>query len=59
MIECVENDAETPICPHCNAQLDKVFCRALTSLFGKRFIYFCSNCKKTLGVSHRKGFWMG
>lgn len=59
MIECVENDAETPICPHCGARLDKVFCRRLTAVLGKRYIYFCPNCKKTLGVSHRKGFWMG
>jgi len=59
MIECVETNQEVPICPHCNARLDKVFCRRLTSVLGKRYIYFCPNCKKTLGVSHRKGFWMG
>ena len=26
---------------------------------GKRYVYFCPNCKSVLGVSHRKGFWMG
>ena len=31
----------------------------LNSLFGKRYIYFCPECRKVLGVSHRKGFWMG
>jgi hypothetical protein len=26
---------------------------------GKRFVYFCGTCRKVLGISHRKGFWMG
>ena len=59
MIECEEKNEETPICPHCEAPLGKIFFRRLTSLFGKRYVYFCSHCKKVLGVSHRKGFWMG
>jgi len=33
--------------------------RELESMLGKRYIYFCPNCRKVLGVSHRKGFWMG
>jgi hypothetical protein len=28
-------------------------------LMGKRFLYFCGGCRKVLGISHRKGFWMG
>jgi len=59
MIECEEKNEETPICPHCEAPLAKIFFRRLTSVFGKRYVYFCSHCKKVLGVSHRKGFWMG
>ena len=59
MIECEEINEETPICPHCEAPLAKIFFRRLTSVFGKRYVYFCSHCKKVLGVSHRKGFWMG
>jgi len=59
MIDCREKNDETPVCPHCSAVLDKVHCRRLTSTFGKRYIYFCPNCKKVLGISHRKGFWMG
>jgi hypothetical protein len=27
--------------------------------FGKRYIYSCPSCNNVLGVSHRKGFWMG
>jgi hypothetical protein len=59
MIECEEKNEETPICPHCEALLTNIFCRRLASVFGKRYVYFCSHCKKVLGVSHRKGFWMG
>ena len=27
--------------------------------FGRRYCYSCTECKKILGISHRKGFWMG
>ncbi len=59
MIPCEERNDVTPICPHCEAPLDRLHCRRLMSVFGKRYIYFCPHCRKTLGVSHRKGFWMG
>lgn len=59
MIECVERDDVSPICPHCNLALTTVWCRRLRSGLGVRFIYICSHCQKVLGVSHRKGFWMG
>lgn len=26
---------------------------------GYKMVYFCRNYSKVLGVSHRKGFWMG
>jgi len=59
MIECIERDDVSPICPHCNASLTAVLCRQVRSFLGRRYIYFCTECKKVLGVSHRKGFWMG
>ena len=33
--------------------------RSLSSFLGRRYVYFCAVCQKVLGVSHRKGFWMG
>jgi hypothetical protein len=48
-----------PICPHCCAELERLWVRTLGAIFGKRFLYFCPHCRKVLGVSHRKGFWMG
>ena len=59
MIQCIENNDIAPVCPHCDAALNTIWTRTLGSVFGKRYIYFCSKCRKALGVSHRKGFWMG
>jgi uncharacterized protein with PIN domain len=54
-----ENPAANPICPHCEKPIRDLQCRKVESQFGVRYLYFCENCKKVLGVSHRKGFWMG
>ncbi len=59
MIPCEERNDITPVCPHCNSPVTLVQCRQLSSVFGKRYVYFCPHCLKVLGVSHRKGFWMG
>jgi len=59
MIECTETWTEVPLCPHCGQPLSQVLYRRLRSVLGRRYIYFCALCRKVLGVSHRKGFWMG
>jgi hypothetical protein len=59
MIGCIEKEDEQPLCPHCSRELNTVWCRQLSSFFGKRYIYFCPLCRKVIGVSHRKGNWMG
>jgi uncharacterized protein with PIN domain len=48
-----------PICPHCEQELRSMSFRELRTTLGRRYVYFCSACRKVLGVSHRKGFWMG
>ena len=49
-----------PRCPHCEKDIETVAYNELAgAAFGKRYVYFCPSCRKTLGVSHRKGFWMG
>ncbi len=48
-----------PVCPHCATELPKVWMQELEGILGKRYLYFCPNCRKVLGVTHRKGFWMG
>jgi hypothetical protein len=59
MIDLQEKNDVTPLCPHCQQPLHTVWYRRLRGVLGRRYIYFCSACQKTLGVSHRKGFWMG
>lgn len=48
-----------PLCPHCAQPLLTVWMRELAGLLGKRYLYFCPHCQKVLGISHRKGFFMG
>ena len=54
-----EMNATTPLCPHCSESLHEIGFRQLKALLGKRYVYFCAHCRKVLGVSHRKGFFMG
>ena len=59
MIKLTQTDSAHPVCPHCEERLGEILFRELKGTFGRRYIYFCSKCHKSLGVSHRKGFWMG
>ena len=59
MIVLEEKPDITPICPHCKAPLSSVWFRELRGILGKRYLYFCPSCSSCLGVSHRKGFFMG
>jgi hypothetical protein len=59
MIDINENNQESPICSHCKTEVKNLWFQELKGLLGKRYIYFCSNCKAVLGVSHRKGLLMG
>ncbi len=52
-------EAVDPRCPHCGAPLTAVAARELRVGLGVATIYCCPECLKSLGVSHRKGFWMG
>ena len=52
-------DDVSPICPHCSEELDTISMQELRGFLGRRYVYFCPRCRKVLGVSHRKGFWMG
>ena len=52
MIKAKEVENEILLCLFANY-------KKMESTFGKRYAYFCQHCKKVLGVTHRKGFWMG
>ncbi len=59
MIKATKRNDLKPKCPHCEAPLKELAYQEVKTTLGKRFVYFCASCTKTLGVSHRKGFWMG
>lgn len=59
MIALKENTDATPVCPHCSEPVAEIWFRELSGFLGKRYVYFCALCRKVLGISHRKGFWMG
>jgi len=59
MINIKENNSEVPVCPHCKTEVNNMWFQELVGFLGKRYVYFCANCKSVLGISHRKGFWMG
>jgi hypothetical protein len=59
MIDAEERTDVSPICPHCKSEISKLWYRGVSGLLGRRYVYFCSQCRAILGVSHRKGFWMG
>ena len=59
MLNLTEKNDVTPLCPHCDQPADEVWFRRLSGVLGKRYVYFCALCRGVLGISHRKGFWMG
>ena len=59
MIELQERNDRSPVCPFCKAELTNVDFQQIRGYMGKRYIYFCPHCRSVLGVTHRKGFWMG
>ncbi len=59
MIRVEEHDNVRPVCPHCNQPLDRLTRTPIQVTLGKAFAWSCPYCRKVLGVTHRKGFWMG
>ncbi|HHH76705.1 MAG TPA: hypothetical protein ENL03_06745 [Phycisphaerae bacterium] len=59
MIDLEPREDVQPICPHCSKELSTIWMHTVRSVLGKRYAYSCPSCRKVLGVSHRKGFWMG
>jgi endogenous inhibitor of DNA gyrase (YacG/DUF329 family) len=58
-IQAEEAPELDPLCPHCGKPVHRLLMKRIQSTLGVRFLYFCPECHKTLGISHRKGFWMG
>ncbi len=64
-VEVEEDPQLVAQCPHCDAALATIRTRRLhtsgraKARFGTRYVYACPDCNRLLGISHRKGFWMG
>jgi hypothetical protein len=48
-----------PVCPKCEKSTDGLMSVKIQSDMGKAFVWCCPRCHAILGVTHRKGFWMG
>lgn len=59
MTEVMLKQDVIPLCPFCEAELRTISYTELRAVLGRRYMYFCPHCRKVLGISHRKGFWMG
>jgi hypothetical protein len=59
MVAILEKQDVKPVCGQCKAEIYEVWYQELSGTLGRRYIYFCPQCRSILGVSHRKGFWMG
>lgn len=59
MIELKQRDDAEPLCPHCTEPVRELWFQELRGFLGRRYVYFCSNCRNVIGISHRKGLWMG
>ncbi|MEM7140768.1 MAG: hypothetical protein AAF548_07005 [Actinomycetota bacterium] len=52
-------DDTHPVCPKCDRPTDGLMSRQIASDMGKAYVWCCPYCHVILGVTHRKGFWMG
>ena len=59
MIEIEEGSELQPVCPHCESEIGRILSREVRSTLDVRYVYFSESCRKVLGISQRKGFWMG
>ncbi len=41
-------------CNNCSKEIDSVWMCKINSIIGVRYIYFCGECQKPLGVFHEK-----
>ena len=59
MIDAQERNDAPPVCPHCKEALTRVVRTRIREPLGKAYLWSCPHCRTVLGVTHRKGFWMG
>lgn len=56
MIKEIEKESVSAICPHCLKDISLVWVCKIESVIGERYVFFCGECQKNLGISHQKEF---
>jgi len=55
-LEITKREDVTPICPHCEKELDEVYVKTKGAGFveGKNVLFFCPHCSKVLGFGQSR-----
>ena len=56
MNKMIDKERVSAVCPHCAKKIDLVWVCRLDSVIGTRYVFFCGECQKSLGISHEKEF---
>lgn len=49
----------SPICPHCEREVQGLVSRQINSDAGRAFVWACPKCAKIVGVTQRSGYILG
>ncbi len=50
----IEREKIHAVCPHCLKKIDSAWVFKLDSVIGVRYVYFCEQCQKRLGIFSQK-----
>lgn len=50
----IEREKIHAVCPHCSKKLDNAWVFRLDSVIGVRYVYFCEQCQKRIGIFQHK-----
>jgi RecJ-like exonuclease len=52
----IKKEKVNATCPHCSKKISLVWICKIESVIGTSYVFFCSECQKSLGSSHEKEF---
>ena len=52
----IEKEKVNAVCPHCLKEISMVWVCKIESVIGTRYVFFCGECQKNLGISQEKEF---
>ena len=52
----IEQERVNAVCTHCLKEISLVWVCKIKSVIGTRYVFFCGECQKNLGISHEKEF---